>query len=683
MKRTFISIVLLFTLFTPIVSSAQTTKTPQQLIGNWLNSESMEWEYGFYPEFAVWDTDFWEYKQIEAKRGGYALTLSKGDKELKLRLRMANDTVMTITAPGTRKALTYLKKTQKGLQHYATTDTLPLPNIPLRRDSVVIRGFYRGWEKVPVEVRNKYSAFKASASSYYNDENAIDYRCDIDSVGRFECIVPVTGFRELALHWEILGERVYVEPGEVLMMCADISDLLKRQNVNAREAYWLYDRDVTFMGRNARYHNENSHCGVLDMISNAHFVKYKTEEELFTNLEKYEAQNKEQLAKSLEKFPTLSYRYRMLQELNNDCNFLRGVFYTHLLNELKQKFFVPHNEALIKERIYRMVTRGDINQAICSNGNMFYWWIQYNKREQIIEFRGNTQLCSTEVSLKDLVRYTLQNENDLNDEQIALLNDVYIANKPIVTEEQQQVMGQVINDFFNSKLCRENNRILTLRYHKDLLKRIIPDSLTADFCLSRAITNDIKQSLIPLSPRALQEALNCISSPIVREELNNLNEYYIALTAKNVDFLRGNDNLSEFKEAKALFEEIIKPYRGKVIYMDIWGTWCDPCCENMLWAKEVKEALKGEDVVFLYLANRSPEESWKKVISRYDITGDNVIHHRLPEEQQSMLERLLNVNKFPTYVLIDKDGKIVNPDAKMPMHRPEEVVKDIRAVLTM
>ena len=67
--------------------------------------------------------------------------------------------------------------------------------------------------------------------------------------------------------------------------------------------------------------------------------------------------------------------------------------------------------------------------------------------------------------------------------------------------------------------------------------------------------------------------------------------------------------------------------------------------------------------MFLYLANRSDDASWKNIIKEYNIVGDNVVHYNLPQDQQSAIEHFLSVTAFPTYKLIDRDGTILDVNA--------------------
>ena len=66
------------------------------------------------------------------------------------------------------------------------------------------------------------------------------------------------------------------------------------------------------------------------------------------------------------------------------------------------------------------------------------------------------------------------------------------------------------------------------------------------------------------------------------------------------------------------------------------------------------------DIQYLYLANRSPQDSWENVIKEYNVSGPNVAHYNLPDEQQAAIERHLNVHSWPTYKLFNRDGDMLD-----------------------
>jgi thiol-disulfide isomerase/thioredoxin len=165
----------------------------------------------------------------------------------------------------------------------------------------------------------------------------------------------------------------------------------------------------------------------------------------------------------------------------------------------------------------------------------------------------------------------------------------------------------------------------------------------------------------PLPPYTMEYAEQEIQLPLAFNNVKTLNDKYAAL--QNQDLagaasLRPSSDVANMSEGEQILRKIIEPYKGRIVYLDIWGTWCSPCKEQLSESHIVKEQLKDYDIVYLYLANNSPEQAWKNTIKEYGLTGPNCVHYNLPADQQSAIENYLKVYAFPTYKLIDKEGNI-------------------------
>ena len=157
-----------------------------------------------------------------------------------------------------------------------------------------------------------------------------------------------------------------------------------------------------------------------------------------------------------------------------------------------------------------------------------------------------------------------------------------------------------------------------------------------------------------------------VKMPQALAVLKNLNDKYVAIQKRSLSDtanLKSADEVADMSDGEKILRKITEPYRGKLILLDIWGTWCGPCKEALSHSQEEYERLKDFDLVYLYLANRSDDESWKNVIKEYNLVGDNVVHYNLPESQQSAIENFLQVHSFPTYKLIDRDGFVLDVNA--------------------
>lgn len=102
-----------------------------------------------------------------------------------------------------------------------------------------------------------------------------------------------------------------------------------------------------------------------------------------------------------------------------------------------------------------------------------------------------------------------------------------------------------------------------------------------------------------------------------------------------------------------LFDAIVAPYKGKVVLVDFWNTWCGPCQAAIKANEALKTGeLKSDDIVWIYLANEtSPLVTYKTQIGK--IAGK---HYRLNEEQWKYLCEKFKVDGIPSYVLVDRDG---------------------------
>ncbi|NQU34099.1 MAG: TlpA family protein disulfide reductase [Bacteroidetes bacterium] len=135
-------------------------------------------------------------------------------------------------------------------------------------------------------------------------------------------------------------------------------------------------------------------------------------------------------------------------------------------------------------------------------------------------------------------------------------------------------------------------------------------------------------------------------------------------------------NLQDPEYAETTFQNILDLYKGKVVYLDFWASWCRPCKNEMPHSSKVKEQFKGKDVVFVYISSDRDPKAWKNGVSQLNIKGENYLTSGNVWKDYNAL---FNVKTIPRYVLIDKEGKVVSANAKRPSN--PEIVTDINKLL--
>jgi thiol-disulfide isomerase/thioredoxin len=128
--------------------------------------------------------------------------------------------------------------------------------------------------------------------------------------------------------------------------------------------------------------------------------------------------------------------------------------------------------------------------------------------------------------------------------------------------------------------------------------------------------------------------------------------------------------ISDFENYQRI-EDVInfKEFKGKVLYFDIWSTFCGPCIKEFQLSKDLKERYKAQPVIFIYLVDtRNTVESlarWDSLINKYELYG---YHMRMSNKFYNNITSIQGIRfvSKPHYIIVDKEGNIVYPNAERP-----------------
>jgi len=615
---------------------------------SWRSVQNGDWIISFFQDYVIYDNQFWKYQKTNED----TLKICNGDTVLNVVRKMVGNGYCNIKIGSKMYACQEIEG--QTLCDYPIKDQ----RIGLKDnhfcggDSVTIIGWLKD---MPESEKNKDSYFSAVLYNILTDEKE-SYSAKLDSIGRFSFKFPITNTSQVSLDWYRSTLSLPLEPNESYFLLVDFSDGKR-----------------LVMGQDSRLQNEiiatkevfrgNSRV-LMNIISDTLSVA-KYDEETRSNIQK-----RDSIIKScLKEHPSLSQRW---------VNYSSGYWFMDRAFNLGQARF--NKRPLKLPKYAELYAKKNYWEHLPVPYSTYYWAsfffndylgsLFFDKKHEndfIKDMQDVHDIVLTPEEDSCYVQYRELNRE--KNKQISLETKVSSAEKFIKHWKETHNAEYSFIDELNKKygvdsILKQNKSFYLFRRYAAFLDTVCYNRELKDICMTRFFYAYLGQTKNPLPEKTIEQLKLYINNSILLDILLKRNEKYIPV-ANNVPYNVLNDSLRNISDGEKLLHNLVAPFRGKLILIDFWGTWCGPCRAYLAKSQQEYQALKDYDIVYLYLANRTPDLAWKNAIREYNVQGPNVVHYNLPEVQQSAIEHYLNVTGFPSFRLIDKQGNLykdkVNP----------------------
>jgi peroxiredoxin len=103
----------------------------------------------------------------------------------------------------------------------------------------------------------------------------------------------------------------------------------------------------------------------------------------------------------------------------------------------------------------------------------------------------------------------------------------------------------------------------------------------------------------------------------------------------------------------------LSSFRGRVVYLDFWATWCGPCLQEMQAAPPLYQHFTGRpDVAFVAVSLDHDAQAWRRWVRRHAQPG--VVYLHVPGGITAPVAKSYQINGIPSYWLLGPDGRIVD-----------------------
>lgn len=608
---------------------------------SWRDVKSGDWIISFFPDFAVFDSKDWQYIEKDFEKGRFLLT--DGEKLLKVTAGKEKN--------GTRK-LKIGDDPEKDVSRITTIYNTAYPtggataftdNGFREGDSVTINGWYKDMPSRLWDISNEINV---SFTDFFTGRDQV-FSAPLDSIGRFSLKFPVQNTTSVFIDWGRSNLSLPVEPECTYYLLNDFST-----------------GQMMWMGEKSRLLNELISILPDFYINPPSMLDKESQREYYKYMTSLLDENEVAINKTAAEFPNLSPLWSdyKKESIKLECAMFAqqlphfnetGAFPEGMKDWLIEEIWanIPSNPIVYNTSHIHSFINNLLKDLKSESPYYFVLPLTTNKKAYQIE-PIPLSLYEELKSELDSIRSEIDSVLDPSAEFEAMPEDI--------AEKGGNLLTRISDYNIDHGAPGVGREQADLQVQSLMLDSMNSSPIVRDLCNATFLTNIIDYKRESL-PTALENTIDSvISHPSVRNAVHMLNDSYKKLAAENVELGNGKmvsaEDLKGLTSGKEIFEKVTEPFKSKLILIDVWGTWCGPCKDALKGFAKEKEELAAYDVVFMFFANHSPEQSWKNVIAEYDITGDNVVHYNLPEDQDAALGNYLKVKGYPTYVLVNTDG---------------------------
>ena len=189
--------------------------------------------------------------------------------------------------------------------------------------------------------------------------------------------------------------------------------------------------------------------------------------------------------------------------------------------------------------------------------------------------------------------------------------------------------------------------------YQKLAEGMTPTPYMNELYTAAGYVNELRRKVTPEFYKEVVAFIATMNDPVCKEEISKKLEQASKLMKGRpaIDFEMTD---TEGKTHK------LSEWKGKVIYLDFWATWCGACINESPYFEKLAKEMEGKDVVFVPVSTDRSHKDWAEYLSA----------SKKELAQYNSLDRLLTtdwaIHFIPRFIVIDKDFKIVDAYAPRP-----------------
>lgn len=190
----------------------------------------------------------------------------------------------------------------------------------------------------------------------------------------------------------------------------------------------------------------------------------------------------------------------------------------------------------------------------------------------------------------------------------------------------------------------------------EYIRQCMQDTSVVDFALNSVMSRYMERRGAEAIDGFMEIFREKVHSPRIRQAIEELCSRWARVNKgqaiPDFTFLDVNDK-----------EVALSAFKGKYVYIDCWATWCGPCKQQLPFLQKLERKYEGKEIVFVSISSDSNRDKWKKMVKEQKLGGVQ-LSEKLPTHSE--LSSYFMINAIPRFIILDKEGKVFDPNTTRP-----------------
>ena len=145
---------------------------------------------------------------------------------------------------------------------------------------------------------------------------------------------------------------------------------------------------------------------------------------------------------------------------------------------------------------------------------------------------------------------------------------------------------------------------------------------------------------------------------ILKDEIESKRERKLSIINKP----QNGESYIDFTYENTSGEDVsLSSFKGSLVYVDVWATWCGPCKAEIPYLKTLEQDYHEQNIVFLSVSVDTNKDEWLKMVKEEELGGV-----QLWADGWSQITKDYAIFGIPRFMLFSRDGKVISNDAPRP-----------------